>query len=70
MERNVLIRDKACLLTETIFSCFMLAFGRQPGGDQLAISPNLRIHEQAVLLAVILNVQASINGMVGGVAAR
>jgi len=67
MERNVLIRDKASLVTETIFSCFMLAFGRKPGGDQLAISPNVRIHEQAVLLAVILNVQASINGMVGGV---
>ena len=63
MERILMLRDKASLLSDTIFTCFMLAFGRNTGGAQVAISPNLRIHEQAVLLAVILNVQASINGM-------
>ena len=66
MERIVLLRDKASLLIDTIFTCFMLAFGRNSGGEQIAISPNLRIHEQAVLLAVILNVQASINCMSRG----
>ena len=63
MERIVLLRDKASLLSNTIFTGFMLAFGRDSGGEQISISPNLRIHEQAVLLAVILNVQASIIGM-------
>jgi hypothetical protein len=63
MERIVLLRDKASLLCNTIFTGFMLAFGRDSGGEQNSISPNLRIHEQAVLLAVILNVQASIIGM-------
>ena len=60
MERIVLLRDKASLLCNTIFTCFMLAFGRDSAGKQISISPKLRIHEQAVLLAVILNVQASI----------
>lgn len=63
MERIVLLRDKASLLSDTIFTCFMLAFGRDSAGEQQSISPKLRIHEQAVLLAVILNVQASIIGM-------
>jgi hypothetical protein len=68
MERIAVLREKASLLSNTIFTCFMLAFGRDSGGEQISISPNLRIHEQAVLLAVILNVQASIIGMsrVGG----
>jgi hypothetical protein len=63
MERIVLLRGKASLLSNTVFTCFMLAFVRDSGGEQIVISPNLRIHEQAVLLAVILNVQPSIIGM-------
>ena len=66
MESNALLRSKAATLVDTIFSCFMSAFGRNSVGDQNGISPNLRVHEQAVLLAVMLNIQARINVMSTG----
>ena len=66
MERNEVLRKQASMLIDTIFSCFMSAFASNSGGDQMGISPKLRIHEQAVLLAAILNIQANINVMSRG----
>jgi hypothetical protein len=66
MEINEVLRKKSSMLIDTIFSCFMLAFGRNSGGDQIGISPKLGIHEQAVLLAVMLNIQGNINVMSRG----
>ena len=60
MARNELLHNKASMLIDTIYTSFMSVFGTNPGGDQRGISPMLRIHEQAVLLAVILNIQANI----------